>query len=431
MLASTTVSSRLVLWTIKWPVLVLFAMFEACDTGWSAEVMKLRDLLGISGTARVSFFTKDNSFTHAPGVQNDSLWITARSPEFAGIRMYLDARVQGQFVSGNSKISFDLREGYFETTRGEFDFKVGRQIIVWGRADKINPTDVWSVRNYRLLATDDDDQRLGLFAMQAVWNTGSYHVRMIWQPEWRTPVLPLPPGTSLTNLVASNQTGQMGWKLDHSGTGMDWSVSCAHCINRTPDLTLLAVRPQGAALGLAYNFADVLGADAAIPIGRYGLRGEIAYTHALGDPGLNPLAQASNLFVVLGVERTWNGVLNVNVQYLCKESFAYRGSDLIADPVTRSLAEQAQLISNQLSGNMQGASLRINRKALHETLELELAAAIWFKKMDSVVTAKASYAFTDRIKGILGANIWSGPTDSFFGRLSRTTTAFVEVRYGL
>jgi hypothetical protein len=415
-------------------VLVLFAMFEACHTGWSAEVAKLKDLFGISGTARVSFFTKDNSFTNAPGVQNDSLWLTARPSEVAGIRTYFDARVQGQFVSGNSKVSSDLREGYFETTHGDFDFKVGRQIIVWGRADKINPTDVWSVRNYRLLATDDDDQRLGLLAMQAVWNTGSYHARMIWQPEWRTPVLPLPPlpeGTSLVDFVASNKAGQVGWKLDHSGSGMDWSVSYAHCINRTPDLTLLAVRPQGTALGLAYNFADVVGADAAIPIGRYGLRGEVAYTQVRNNPGLNPLAQASNLFVVLGVERTWDGVLNVNVQYLFRKAFDYRGSDSIADPGTRSLAEQAQLISNQISGNMQGASLRIDRKAFNETLELELGAAMWINKRDSIVTMKLSYAFTDRIKGIVGANIWSGPADSFFGRLSHATTAFIEVRYGL
>jgi len=409
------------------------AMLETGSKGGCPEVAEVRDLLGISGTARASLFSKDNSFVDAPGVQNDSLWITARPHDISGIKTYFDAQIQGQFASGNSKIYGDLREGYVETTRGDFDFKAGRQITVWGRADKINPTDVWSVRNYHLLVTDDDDQRVGVTAIQAVWNAGNYHVATIWQPEWRTPELPIPPlpaGTSLGNLKAPNGAEQAGVKLDHSGTGTDWSISYAHCINRTPDLALLAVQPRETALGLAYRFVDVFGADAAVPIGNYGLRGEVAYMHTCNSDGLNPLAQDSNLFAVLGIERTWEGAFNVNLQYLFKRSFDYHGLDSIADPSIRSLAEQAELISNQLGANMHGASLRIDYKALNETLETEVAAVMWFKKKDSIVTAKVSYAFTDRIKVILGADIWSGPTDSFFGRLHNTTTAFLEVRYG-
>ncbi|HKB91252.1 MAG TPA: DUF1302 family protein [Opitutaceae bacterium] len=418
-------------------------MLGTGSTAQSVEVAELKDMLGITGTARSSFFTKDTSFVDAPGVQNDSLWITARPHDIVGIKSYFDARVQGQFVSGNSKISGDLREGYLEKTLGQFDIKVGRQIVVWGRADKINPTDSWSIRNYRLLVTDDDDQRVGAAAAQVVWNVGAEHVIAIWQPEWRFPVLPippLPPGTSLTNLSASKKVDQLGLKFDHSGAGVDWSVSYAHAINRTPDLALLdsqsfgidpGLRPRETKLGLTYNFAEVFGADAAVPVGKYGLRGEVAYTHARNSGGHNPLAQDSNLFAVLGIERTWEGALNVNVQYLFKRSFDYRGLDSIADPSVRLLAQQAELISNQLASNMQGAALRVDYKAFNETLETEIAAVMWFKKTDSIVTAKVSYAFTDRIKGILGANVLSGPTDSFFGRLRRTSTAFFEVRFAL
>src|SRR5207249_2177169 len=141
-------------------VLALLALLQTGSMGWSAGAERWKDLLGISGTTRASFFTKDASFDDAPGVQCDSLWLTAKPHEFAGIKTYLDARVQGQFVSGNSRISADVREGYFENNPGNFDFKVGRQIVVWGRADKINPTDSWSIRNYKLLVTDNDEQRV-------------------------------------------------------------------------------------------------------------------------------------------------------------------------------------------------------------------------------------------------------------------------------
>jgi hypothetical protein len=246
------------------------------------------------------------------------------------------------------------------------------------------------------------------------------------------PIPPLPAGTSLTNFAAAPEADQFGLKFDHSGEGVDWSLSYAHPINRTPNLVVLPSARSGAEtkLGLDYNFADVIGADAAVPIGQYGLRGEIAYTHARNRDGADPLAQNNNLFCVLGVERTW-GELNINLQYLFKKSYDYRGLDSIADPNLYFLAQQAELISNQIAENMEGASLRVDYKAFNETLETELSAVMWFNKTDSIVTAKVSYAFTDRLKGVLGADIFSGPIDSFFGRLRRTSTAFLEFRLGI
>lgn len=426
-------SLRRVPWGTKSRMFSIPFVLAAASTGWSSGPAEVSDWLGLSGTARISFFTKDTSFVDAPGVQNDSIWLTAKPHDIAGVSSYFDARLQGQLVKGNSKISGDLREGYLEENLGEFEGKAGRQIIVWGRADKINPTDVWSTRDYKLLATDDDDQRVGLATTQVTWSRNSEHIILIWQPEWRTPGLPippLPPGFSFTNRVASSKAEQFGLKYDHSGSGIDWSLSYAHAINRTPDLAVLAIQPPQTKLGLAYNYAETVGADAATPMGNYGLRGEVAYTHARNPGGLNPLAQDNNLFAVLGVERTWAGELNVNLQYLYQKSFDYRGVDSVTNPSLGTLPEQARVINNQLAADMQGASLRIDYKACNETLETELAALMWFKKMDSIVTWKTSYAFTDRLKGIVGANIWSGPADSFFGRLRRTSTAFVEFRIG-
>lgn len=420
-------------------VLLLLGLSAVESVGRAEAFTAGEDLLGISGTARVSFFTKDKTFVDDAGAQCDSLWITARPREFAGARAYFDARVQAQLVNGNSEIHGDLREGYVEKAMADFDLKLGRQVLVWGRADKINPTDSWSVRNYKLLVTDDEDQRVGTAAVQGTWNIGSGRLIGIWQPEFRAPILPIPPqpaGAELRSIVVGQRAGQLGVKFDHSGTGFDWSLSYAHAINRTPDLALLgsgsnATDPSRSRLGLAYKFADVVGADAALPVGKFGLRGEIAYTHARNPGGANPLAQNSNVFAVVGAERTWLGELNVNVQYLFKRSFYYRSLDSIADPVLQSIARQARLISNQLAATMQGASVRINYKALNETLETELSAAMWFEKKDSFVGLKLSYAFTDRVKGIIGANMWAGPTDSFFGRLRNTSAAFVEFRIGL
>jgi hypothetical protein len=83
-----------------------------------------------------------------------------------------------------------------------------------------------------------------------------------------------------------------------------------------------------------------------------------------------------------------------------------------------------------LASNMEGTSVRIDYNAFNQTLEAELAVVLWFTKRDSVISPKLTYAFTDRVKGIVGANVWSGPADSFFGQFHRISAGFVEVRYG-
>jgi hypothetical protein len=434
--------SRHVLWTVSLGLALVSlaaqtAMADPVPGPQAAEpepersVMK--DILGLSGSVRADYFSKDKSFSGKTGYAVGSIWATATPQEVARIRTYFDARLQGQDLTRGSRVSSDLREAYAQTAVGEFDLRVGRQITVWGRADKVNPTDAWSTRDYILLVPNDEDQRLGVASLQATWNHGAYRVIGLWQPEWRSPVLPIPPlprGISLQNVAPSHPDGQFGIKLDHSGQGVDWSVSYAHSISRTPDFAIVSQGSPGTSIGLLYRHVEVIGADAAVPVGQYGLRAEIAYTKTGNHGGNDPFAQNNNVFAVFGVERTFAGELNVNAQYLYRRTFDLRDPDSNAAPDIRLLALEERLLSNQLATNTHGASLRINYKAWNETLEMELAGVVWFKNGDTASRPKVTYAFTDRVKGILGGEIYRGPARSFFGQLNRTSTAYAELQFG-
>jgi hypothetical protein len=390
----------------------------------------LQELLGLSGSVRAAQYSKDQSFRDQSGYAATSVWVTLTPPEFLKVRAYFDGRVQTQDFTRRAMTRFDLREGYAQTSFGSLDVRLGRQIIVWGRADKVNPTDVWSTRDFTLLAPDDDDQRLGVASMLATWNTAAYRVIGLWQPKWRTPALPTPPlpaGVTLQNVRPPHPAEQWGFKLDHSGGGIDWSVSWSRSIDRTPDLALLS-GVSALPLGLAYQPVTTLGGDAAVPVGQYGLRAEIAYTRTQDAHDSDPFTKNRNLFLVLGAERTYYGELNFNVQALYRHTFGW--SAPTGDPTRQLLAAQVDLLSNQLASDMPGASLRVNYKAWNETLESEIAAVAWAKKGDCAVFPKIRYAFTDRIKGVMGANLYHGPAQSFFGRLHRTSSAYVELRVG-
>jgi hypothetical protein len=394
----------------------------------------MADPAGLSGSVRADYFSRDKSFSGKSGYAAASIWATATPQEFAGIRTYFDARLQGQDLTRGSRVSSDLREAYAQTAIGKLDVRVGRQITVWGRADKVNPTDAWSTRDYTLMVTDDEDQRLGVASLQATWNRGDYRVIGLWQPEWRSPVLPipsLPQGITLRKVSPSNPAGQFGFKLDHSGEGIDWSVSYAHSISRTPDFAIASHGSPATSIDLLYRPVEVIGADAAVPVGQYGLRAEVAYTRTGNHGGNDPLAQNNSVFVVVGAERTFAGELNVNVQYLYRRTFDLRNADPNAAPDIQFVAREERLTSNQLATHTHGASLRINYKAWNETLEMELAGAVWFRNGDTAIRPKVTYAISDRMKVIMGGDIYCGPSQSYFGRFERTSAAFAELQLGL
>ena len=389
----------------------------------------LQDVLGLSGTLRSSYFSRDFDFEPRANATSASAWITAQPKKIRGVEFYFDARVQYQDIGRKPGTSWALREGYVERAFGDLDLKAGRQIIVWGRADKVNPTDVWSVRDLKLLTTDDEDQRLGAAAVQASWQMGHFNLIGVWQPEWRTPNFPVPPlpvGLQSKTIDPPDVAGQFGLKLDHSGEGADWSVSYARAIDKVPDLALGAPGE----LDFIHRPMEMFGADAAVPVGPYGLRGEIAYSRTPDRQVPGAAVKHDSLFLVVGVERTFGGELNFNLQYLHRHSFGFQESNHIADPLLQLLDRQEDVISDQLARDMHGVSVRVVDKFFNETLEGEIAGVVWFGKAGSTLRPKLSYAVNDHLKFIVGGQLYFGSKDGFFGQFRNASTAFTELRWG-
>ena len=54
-----------------------------------------------------------------------------------------------------------MREAYVNAYLGPFDLRLGKQIIVWGRADALNPTNNLTPVDFRIRSPLEDDIRLG------------------------------------------------------------------------------------------------------------------------------------------------------------------------------------------------------------------------------------------------------------------------------
>lgn len=389
------------------------------------------ELLGLSGSVRTAYWDYDKSYSGVRGYMVGSVWLTLQPASVSGYKFYADGYIQGQDLSHNDSAEGELREAYIEKSAGDFDFKVGRAIIVWGRADKINPTDNLTIRNYTRLMTFDEDQRTGLFSAKVDYYSDSSKFTIVWIPEWRSPIYPISSinGVNIQDKDPVHPEEQIALKIDRSGGAVDWSMSYFNGYNKSPDLMFVSMSGPGVQLALDYGKIEVYGADFATTFGSYGLRGEVAYTQTSDTDGNNPSKQNSNIFAVVGGDRSFFGKFNINVQLLLKHVFSYQDTALIPSSTTRLIAKHVNLNSNQLAENMLGVSFRPSYKMLNDTLEIELVYVRWFKKGDSLMRPKLTYAFNDQFKGVLGAEIYNGPADSFFGRRKETSSGFIELKW--
>ena len=81
---------------------------------------------------------------------------------------------QGTFV--------DLREAYVNAYLGPFDLRLGKQIIVWGRADALNPTNNLTPVDFRIRSPLEDDIRLGNVGARAFLRLGAVRLEGVWMP---------------------------------------------------------------------------------------------------------------------------------------------------------------------------------------------------------------------------------------------------------
>lgn len=395
-----------------------------------ANDFDLKNALSFSGSFRSSYWSKDKTFSDKSNFLTGSLWLAVQSEEVEGYKFYSEAYVQGENFARNNYSSGELREFYVKKSFAHMDIKIGRQINIWGRADKINPTGNLSIKDSTRLMTEDEDQRLGLFATQVSFNFDTYNLAALWIPEWRFPKYPVKPvsGVSVSELRPVGSENQFAIKLDNSGGDIDWSLSYFDGFNKVPDLKIVSVSPVFQ-LGLDYGRIQTLGSDFAKSVGGFGLRGEIAYTQTQDPKGENFLQQNSNVFAVIGVDKTIIENFNLNAQFLYRSVMNYQDPKVITDSTQRSLAEQSAMISGQMYKDNYGISLRPSYKMWNETLEMEAAYITRFQSNDSLLRPKITYSYSDKIRAILGAEIYSGNSDTLFGQLKDTSSTFMEIRY--
>ena len=341
-----------------------------------------------------------------------------------------EVRITDQNLRESGQFRGRLLEGYGNFYFGNIDVRVGKQNIVWGRADALNPTDVLTPKDFTLLsAKDEEERRIGTAALKTNYYRGNYTLSMVWLPIFNPTTLPLSgvPGFQITQ----NKRSQGEWthqgfavKLDQTGGEVDWSLSYYYGL----DLFPIGKPLSPTQVVLEHNRIHMVGADFAKNLGRFGVRGEAAYVHTQNPDGSDPFLKNPYAYYVLGVDHDVTEDLNVNFQAYQRLIINFKDAFQFQNTVTRNTAVLNVIFNQQMDRVQEGFSGRIKATAWNKTLEAELLGVYEANRGSFFLRPSVAYAFTDTWKGFAGWDIYNGRKQSIYGFLQQNSAFFAELR---
>ncbi|MBZ5605296.1 MAG: hypothetical protein LAO79_23605 [Acidobacteriia bacterium] len=201
--------------------------------------------------------------------------------------------------------AFSLRRYNATIHKGKFTAELGRQFIRWGKTDVLNPTDRFAPKDY--LSNVIVPDFLGVIAARVTIEQGSNSYEAVWQPVFtpsRTPLLDqrwtvIPQQAAGIGIEDAGARypgrSQFGARWNHIGAGYEWSVSYFDGFNYLPlfnapyALSSPSIPATGGGivslpmptftLNLQRFYPELreYGADAAVPLKWFTLKGEAAY----------------------------------------------------------------------------------------------------------------------------------------------------------
>ena len=385
---------------------------------------------------------------------------------------FAEARVRyGLQGDGTQGTVVELREAYVNAYLGPFDLRLGQQIVVWGRADALNPTNNLTPIDFRIRSPLEDDIRLGNAGARAFLRFAPFRLEGVWMPIYLPTELP---AVSLPQYVSYGPTafpsadlknGTAGARLHFEIPAVDMSLSYVHGYAPLPGLSI--TQPNGITLTADANNnpnptmppsvlisrtayeQQVFGGDFATSLGEFGtLRGEVAYRRPYdwSIPDDRHIA-FPDLQYVLGADHSF-GSLSIIVQYMGRYVFDWQPQSgsmqnssvlptqpmsnitFVTEVVNGTLAKQNQILFSQTARVQHLATLRFEWLALHETLSVSSLCLLNFTTHEWLVTPRLGYRLSDAMTAYVGAQVFHGPTDTLFGIIdAELSSGYAELRY--
>lgn len=334
-------------------------------------------------------------------------------------------------VEHDQRFNFMLRENYLDIGAGDWEFRLGRQHVIWGEMVGLFFADVVSARDMReFILPEFNILRIPQWAARAEYFKGDFHGELLWIPAPTYdetgkpgaeffPTQPVYPGYTIAyrneNKPARKPAnGNYGLRAGWLSNG--WDVSGFYY--RSTDAMPTFYREVG--LGTVtyearHDRISQFGGTIAKDLGSAVLKAEAVYTKGRGLTVLrladaDGLARQNTLDWALGLDFALPAETRLNLQLFQSMITSQHDPDLIQDKYEN------------------GYSILINGK-LSPRWEAEVLWVASLNRTDWMLRPKLNWAFEKNWRLVLGADVFHGPELGYFGRYRAQDRVYTELRY--
>lgn len=324
-----------------------------------------------------------------------------------------------------------IREAYIDLPAGDWEFRLGRQHIVWGEMVGLFFADVVSAKDMRQLVLPDFDMiRIPQWAARAEYFSGDFHVEAVWIPYMTYDDIGKPgaefypfnppniPGFQTRIDKEDKPTG-----LDESGYGTrfswiknGWDLSGFYysandpsaAFSRQTSLTTITYQPIHKRI---HQWGATLGKD----LGPMVLKAEAVYTrnklfNTVDPADTDGLVKQNIVDYIVGLEWSFPQETRLNAQFF-QRWFANHQVGIVPDSTES------------------GISLLFSTQALHPKLEPEVLLVRSLNRADWSAQFKLTWKLDGNWRMATGVDIFEGPSDGLFGAFDDKDRVYTEVRY--
>ncbi len=333
-------------------------------------------------------------------------------------------------VARNQRAGIALRETYLDVSKGDWDFRLGRQHVVWGEMVGLFFADVVSARDLReFILPDFDMLRTPQWAARAEYFKNDFHAELLWVPiatydeigkpgaEFY-PYQAVPPGFTAQYKSAARparnlNNGNYGVRLSALKNGWDISgfyyrsMDIQQTFYREIVGTTMIFEPR-------HDRISQLGGTLAKDLGSAVLKGEAVYTRGRKFAVLNPsmpdgLVAQHTLDWAAGLDFSLPADTRLNVQLFQRMFFDH----------------DAAIIPDR---HENGYSLHLNRK-IGSKWEAQATIIASLNRTDWLLRPRVQWNFEKNWRLLAGIDIFKGPPLGMFGQYDSRDRVYSELRY--
>lgn len=334
-------------------------------------------------------------------------------------------------VERDQRFNLMLRENYLDIGAGDWEFRLGRQHVIWGEMVGLFFADVVSARDMReFILPEFNVLRIPQWAARAEYFKGDFHGELLWVPVPTYdetgkpgaeffPAQPVYPGYTVAyrnESKPSRRPANGNYGLRGGWLSNGWDLSGFYY--RSTDAAPAFYREVGAGTityEARHDRISQFGGTLAKDLGAMVLKAEAVYTKGRGLTVLrlvdaDGLARQNTLDWALGLDFALPAETRFNVQLFQSMIISSRDPDLIQDK------------------HENGYSVLLNGK-LTPRLEAEVLWVASFNRTDWMLRPKLNWAFEKNWRLVVGADVFHGPALGYFGRYSAQDRVYTELRY--